>query len=41
MVTAIDHNQPSPTPNFEDGLWSQRMLDAARLSSENRAWVEF
>jgi predicted dehydrogenase len=40
FVTAIDGNQPSPSPNFEDGLNSQIMLDAARLSSRTRAWVD-
>ena len=40
LVNAIDRNLPSPSPNFEDGLASQLVLDAARLSSDEKRWVE-
>jgi predicted dehydrogenase len=41
MIDAIDHNSPSPSPNFEDGLNSQKMLDAARSSVKSGGWVTF
>ena len=41
MIDAVDGNHPSPAPNFDDGLNSQIMLDAARLSAKRGAWVEF
>ena len=41
MIQAIDNNNAgSPSPNFNDGLNSQIMLDAARLSTRTRSWVE-
>ncbi len=40
LVNAIDRKLPSPSPNFEDGLASQIVLDAARLSSKERRWVD-
>ena len=40
LVNAIDRNLTSPSPNFEDGLASQLVLDAARLSSDEKRWVE-
>jgi predicted dehydrogenase len=41
MIDAIDHNSPSPSPNFEDALKSQMMLDAARSSVKSGGWVSF
>ena len=41
FVYAIDNHMPSPSPNFEDGLHSQIMLDAARSSSKSSTWVNF
>jgi predicted dehydrogenase len=40
MIEAIDSHSPSPSPTFEDGLKSQKMLDAARESVRTRCWVE-
>ena len=40
MIHAIDNRLPSPTPDFNDALNSQAVLDAARLSSQERRWVE-
>ncbi len=40
MVTAIEQDLPSPSPNFADGLAAQIVLDAARLSSIEGRWVE-
>ena len=40
MVTAIERDLPSPSPNFADGLAGQIVLDAARLSSDEGRWVE-
>jgi predicted dehydrogenase len=39
MVHAIDEHRPSPHPNFEDALWSQIIVDAARESARKGAWV--
>ena len=41
FIDAIDRGIPSPSPNFEDGVNSQIMLDAARQSARIGAWVEF
>jgi predicted dehydrogenase len=41
FVYAIDNHMPSPSPNFEDGLNSQIMLDAARTSSKSKIWIDF
>ena len=41
MVNAIDSGGPSPSPDFQDGLNSQIMLDAARVSVQTGKWVEF
>jgi predicted dehydrogenase len=40
MVDAVDRGIPSPDPNFEDGLQSQIMLDAIRLSAKEARWVD-
>jgi predicted dehydrogenase len=40
MIQAIDNRLPSPAPNFIDGMNSQAVLDAARLSSKDGRWVE-
>ncbi len=40
MIHAIDNNLPSPAPNFQDGLNSQIMLDAARLSATEKRWID-
>lgn len=40
MVQAIDERTASPSPNFEDAVASQAMLDAARLSAREKRWVE-
>ncbi len=40
MIDAIDNNRSSPSPNFADGLRSQAMLDAARLSSKTGLWID-
>jgi predicted dehydrogenase len=40
MVEAIDTGQPSPSPNFEDGVNSQIMLDAVRLSAKLGKWID-
>jgi predicted dehydrogenase len=39
MVNAIDKKQPSPSPNFEDALWSQIIIDAAKDSARKGSWV--
>jgi predicted dehydrogenase len=39
MVHAIDNGLPSPSPNFEDGVWSQAILDAAYQSAKAGEWV--
>ena len=39
LVDAIEKRQDSPHPNFEDGLISQRILDAARTSSKAGGWT--
>ena len=39
MVTAIDQQTHAPHPDFDDGLMSQEILDAARLSSAEERWV--
>jgi len=39
MVDAIDNHHASPHPNFQDGLLSQEILDAARRSSDDGRWV--
>ena len=41
LVNAIEGNLPSPSPNFQDGVASQQILDAAYLSSDESRWVEF
>ncbi len=41
MVDAIDTGSPSPSPNFQDGLQSQMMLDAARVSARTGNWIPF
>src|SRR5262245_2393300 len=41
FVYAIDNHMPSPSPNFEDGVNSQIMMDAARTSSKSKTWVNF
>jgi predicted dehydrogenase len=40
MVDAVDNGQPSPSPNFEDGVNSQIVLEAAYLSAKEKRWVE-
>lgn len=40
MVDAIDSGRPSPSPNFADGLASQKILDAARRSSAEGRWMD-
>ena len=40
MVHAIDNRLPSPSPNFDDAVASQVILDAARLSARQGLWVE-
>jgi predicted dehydrogenase len=40
MVQAIDNRLPSASPNFEDGVNSQAVIDAARLSARRGTWVE-
>ena len=40
MTDAIDNHQPSPSPNFQDALDSQILLDAARLSFKQGTWVD-
>jgi predicted dehydrogenase len=40
MIHAIDNNLPSPAPNFQDGVNSQIMLDAVRLSAMQGRWVD-
>jgi predicted dehydrogenase len=40
MVHAIDNGLPSPSPNFEDGVNSQMVLDAAYLSAKEKRWVD-
>jgi predicted dehydrogenase len=40
MVHAIDKGQPSPSPNFEDAVWSQAVLDAAHQSATAGKWVD-
>jgi predicted dehydrogenase len=40
MVHAIDNRLPSPSPNFEDALRSQIILDAARRSAQQGSWVD-
>ena len=40
MVHAIDNHLPSPSPNFEDAVASQAVLDSARLSHRKRCWVD-
>lgn len=40
MAHAIDNGLPSPSPNFEDAVNSQAVLDAARLSARQGLWVE-
>jgi predicted dehydrogenase len=37
LVLAID-SQELPTPNFEDGVRLQGLLDAIERSSASRAW---
>ena len=38
LLKAIDE-QRDPTPNFEDGVRNQRVLDAVERSSSSREWV--
>jgi predicted dehydrogenase len=40
LVHAIDNGLPSPSPNFEDGVNSQMVLDAAYLSAKEKRWVD-
>jgi predicted dehydrogenase len=40
MIEAIDKGAPSPSPNFEDALNSQILLDAAHLSVKRGTWIE-
>jgi predicted dehydrogenase len=40
MIQAIDNRLPSPTPNFDDAVKSQIVLDAARESARQGTWVE-
>jgi len=40
MVHAIDNGLTSPSPNFEDGVNSQIVLEAAYLSAKEKRWVE-
>lgn len=40
MIHAIDNRLPAPSPDFNDAVNSQAVLDAARLSSRERRWVE-
>ncbi len=40
MVHAIDNRLPSPSPNFDDAVASQVILDAARLSARQELWVD-
>jgi predicted dehydrogenase len=40
MVHAIDNGLPSPSPNFDDAVNSQIVLDAAYLSAKEKRWVE-
>lgn len=40
MVRAIDGQGPSPSPSFDDGVASQEILDAARVSSDQGGWVD-
>ena len=40
MVHAIDNHLPSPSPNFDDAVASQALLDSARLSHQKRCWVD-
>ena len=40
MIHAIDNRLPSPSPDFSDGVNSQAVLDAARLSASEQRWVE-
>ena len=40
LAHAIDNKLPSPSPNFEDALWSQTVLDAAFRSAQDRTWVD-
>ena len=39
LVNAIEGKLPSPSPNFQDGVASTQILDAARLSSDEGRWV--
>jgi predicted dehydrogenase len=40
MANAIDNGLPSPSPNFDDGLNSQIVLDAARESARLGTWID-
>jgi len=40
FIEAIDNNLPSPSPNFEDAVASQVILDAARVSAKKSEWIE-
>lgn len=40
MVHAIDNRLPSPSPNFDDGVKSQIVMDTARLSANQGTWVD-
>jgi predicted dehydrogenase len=40
MIRAIDRGGPSPSPSFDDGVASQRLLDAARVSSDESRWID-
>jgi predicted dehydrogenase len=40
MIHAIDNRIPSPSPDFDDAVHSQAVLDAARLSAKEKRWVE-
>lgn len=40
LVDAIHHQKPTPHPDFTDGLYSQQILDAAHVSSDEQRWVD-
>jgi predicted dehydrogenase len=40
MVQAIDNRLPSPSPNFDDAVLSQAVIDAAHRASKEGRWIE-